>query len=107
MRPVFGTSFMCALKFLDSGVAGASDGAVGAGDTIPTCMPSTRGRRASPSYYLGVLSSRDSIFYLLFSITAALGCNTGNILFIYWLVLRPRGCMRGMCRSLRSRGSIH
>ena len=29
MRPVFGTSFICALMFLDNGVAGAIDGAVG------------------------------------------------------------------------------
>ena len=33
MRPVFGTSFTCALMFLDGngGVAGAIDGAVGVG----------------------------------------------------------------------------
>ena len=29
--PLFGTSFMCALVFLDSVVAGAIDGAVGVG----------------------------------------------------------------------------
>ena len=34
MRPVFGTSFICALMFLDSGVAGATDGAVGVGDGV-------------------------------------------------------------------------
>ena len=27
--------------------------------------------------------------------------------FFFWLVLRPRGCMRDVCWSLRSRGSIH
>ena len=32
MRPVFGTSLICALMFLDSGVAGAIGGAVGVGD---------------------------------------------------------------------------
>ena len=32
MRPVFGASFVCALKFLDSGVAGAIGGGVGVGD---------------------------------------------------------------------------
>ena len=28
------------------------------------------------------------------------------ISFLFWLVLRPRGCTRGLFRSLRSRGSI-
>ena len=38
MRPVFGASFICALKFFlhGSGVAGAIDGAVGVGDVV-TC----------------------------------------------------------------------
>ena len=29
------------------------------------------------------------------------------LFLIGWLVLRPRGCTRGLFRSLRSRGSIH